>query len=498
MTATSVVVDPAVAGRAQALDWVEANGYPTRRDEAWRYAPHKALGELSFGPPVTLTTDLPDIDALIPALDGPRIVIVNGVVDVGAVDDGRPGRSAPVEPARGPRRTARASRGALRLRRRRDHRRLHGTQPRLRWRRRRRTCRRRRDPRRADSHHRRRDPRRVAQRIVHRRRHRVGCAQLGHRRRDPYRRRCRLRRVEHPHDHHPRRRRGARTRAPAGRARRATCTSATLPSPRPPTARSTLARSTSGRRSGVWRITSTSTGPVHTPTCPGCSSASATRSSISRSTSCTRHENCTSRQSYPWRARRCEYRCVQRWHRGAAGCRWHRRRTVERQPHPVGSCRDQHPAAPRDPRRRSGLQTRCHRRTTRRHRHVLHALARHTCRRGAPAADQRLRRSGRRRGRHRISPGVDHSIAWGTTMSDQPGQRRQDQGLHAAACRRGHDRARRPADDAGRRRACHAAPSARRTRPRSRPPRRDGSPVAEQTRSTSVSSTPRDPAAAEQ
>lgn len=82
MTIAPAAADPAVAGRAQALDWVEANGYPTRRNEAWRYAPHKALGALSFGPPVALTSELPDIDAQIPALDGPRVVVVNGVVDV--------------------------------------------------------------------------------------------------------------------------------------------------------------------------------------------------------------------------------------------------------------------------------------------------------------------------------------------------------------------------------------------------------------------------------
>ena len=78
-----VAVDPAVIGRAGALEWVESNGYPTRRDEAWRYAPHKVLGELSFGPSVVLAAVVPDVDALIPPLDGPRIVVVNGVVDVG-------------------------------------------------------------------------------------------------------------------------------------------------------------------------------------------------------------------------------------------------------------------------------------------------------------------------------------------------------------------------------------------------------------------------------
>lgn len=82
MTAAPTALDPTVSGRATALDWIEEHGHPTRRDEAWRYAPHKALGALSFGPPVTLTADLPDIDARVPALDGPRIVVVNGIVDV--------------------------------------------------------------------------------------------------------------------------------------------------------------------------------------------------------------------------------------------------------------------------------------------------------------------------------------------------------------------------------------------------------------------------------
>lgn len=82
MTASPTAIDPVVTGRAAALDWVESSGYPTRRTEAWRYAPHKKLGELSFGPPVTLTTNVPNIAELMPDLDGPRIVVVNGVVDV--------------------------------------------------------------------------------------------------------------------------------------------------------------------------------------------------------------------------------------------------------------------------------------------------------------------------------------------------------------------------------------------------------------------------------
>jgi len=56
--------------------------YPTKRDEAWRYAPHDVLGQLSFGPPVESARQLaPALDANIPALKGPRIVLVNGVVD---------------------------------------------------------------------------------------------------------------------------------------------------------------------------------------------------------------------------------------------------------------------------------------------------------------------------------------------------------------------------------------------------------------------------------
>lgn len=56
--------------------------YPTRRDEAWRYAPHDLLGQLSFGPPpASADTTPPAVGTQIPTLDGPLMVIVNGVVD---------------------------------------------------------------------------------------------------------------------------------------------------------------------------------------------------------------------------------------------------------------------------------------------------------------------------------------------------------------------------------------------------------------------------------
>ena len=67
-------------GAVELLDGVVR---PTKRDEAWRYAPHRQLGELTFGPAAgSVVVDLPaDLVAQIPALDGPRIVIINGVVD---------------------------------------------------------------------------------------------------------------------------------------------------------------------------------------------------------------------------------------------------------------------------------------------------------------------------------------------------------------------------------------------------------------------------------
>lgn len=67
------------AATRSALDRVDAIGYPTTRDEAWRYAPIRLLGQLAFGPsPASVA--LPELDAQIPTIDGPRIVVVNGTV----------------------------------------------------------------------------------------------------------------------------------------------------------------------------------------------------------------------------------------------------------------------------------------------------------------------------------------------------------------------------------------------------------------------------------
>jgi Fe-S cluster assembly protein SufD len=65
---------------AAPIDQLEAVGLPTKRDEAWRYAPHRLLGELTFGASVAAEVAL-DLADRLPVLDGPRIVVVNGVVD---------------------------------------------------------------------------------------------------------------------------------------------------------------------------------------------------------------------------------------------------------------------------------------------------------------------------------------------------------------------------------------------------------------------------------
>ena len=74
--------NPTMVEAIDAVDRIGLVRYPTKRNEAWRYAPHRELSKLSFAPSVERSYDLPaDLDRQIPALDGPRIVIVNGIVD---------------------------------------------------------------------------------------------------------------------------------------------------------------------------------------------------------------------------------------------------------------------------------------------------------------------------------------------------------------------------------------------------------------------------------
>ncbi len=61
---------------------LDAISLPTKRDEAWRYAPHRVLAELTFGPTVAGTVELPfALDEQLGYLSGPCIVVVNGAVD---------------------------------------------------------------------------------------------------------------------------------------------------------------------------------------------------------------------------------------------------------------------------------------------------------------------------------------------------------------------------------------------------------------------------------
>jgi Fe-S cluster assembly protein SufD len=67
--------------RTAALEQVGSLDLPTKRDEAWRHAPHDALGQLTFGPATAPELVPADVDGQIPDIEGPRVVIVNGVFD---------------------------------------------------------------------------------------------------------------------------------------------------------------------------------------------------------------------------------------------------------------------------------------------------------------------------------------------------------------------------------------------------------------------------------
>ncbi len=82
MTTGSIVTPRSHPASAAIVDRIDSIEFPTKRDEAWRYAPHAKLAQLSFGPAGLSAPPVPaDVDQQIPQLDGPTIVIVNGVVD---------------------------------------------------------------------------------------------------------------------------------------------------------------------------------------------------------------------------------------------------------------------------------------------------------------------------------------------------------------------------------------------------------------------------------
>ena len=73
----------ATTSRLGSIDVLDGVILPTKRDEAWRYAPHRQLAELTFGPTVSGTVELPfELDERLGYLEGARIVVVNGAVDL--------------------------------------------------------------------------------------------------------------------------------------------------------------------------------------------------------------------------------------------------------------------------------------------------------------------------------------------------------------------------------------------------------------------------------
>ncbi len=87
MTTGAIVTSRAHPASAAIIEQVGAIDLPTKRNEAWRYAPHAKLSQLKFGSAAhdstaldSTTLDSTTLDS-IPTLDGPTIVIVNGVVD---------------------------------------------------------------------------------------------------------------------------------------------------------------------------------------------------------------------------------------------------------------------------------------------------------------------------------------------------------------------------------------------------------------------------------
>lgn len=89
MTADALATADPQSSAEERLELVDAIEFPTKRDEAWRYAPHDVLGRLSFGPPAAVPGDIPAAaEGQIAVLDGPRVVIVNGVLDEAGSDLG--------------------------------------------------------------------------------------------------------------------------------------------------------------------------------------------------------------------------------------------------------------------------------------------------------------------------------------------------------------------------------------------------------------------------
>ena len=68
--------DPAI--RAAAAEAFRRTGLPTRRDEAWKYTDLRPMAVAAFHEPLTLLADCTSLLSRAPAIDGPRLVFVDG------------------------------------------------------------------------------------------------------------------------------------------------------------------------------------------------------------------------------------------------------------------------------------------------------------------------------------------------------------------------------------------------------------------------------------
>jgi Fe-S cluster assembly protein SufD len=76
--------------REQGAEIIREQGLPTPREEAWHFTNLRPLGDVTFHEPLTPVADCTRLTARIPAIDGPRLVFVDGRYrdDLSIVPDG--------------------------------------------------------------------------------------------------------------------------------------------------------------------------------------------------------------------------------------------------------------------------------------------------------------------------------------------------------------------------------------------------------------------------
>jgi Fe-S cluster assembly protein SufD len=109
---SAAVTGPAIT--SESADVLDGIDLPTKRDEAWRYAPHRELAQLTFGPSADVGVGV-ELDGRVPDLAGPCVVLINGVVcrelstfatpsgvHVSSLSDAAEAESSAVQALRGP------------------------------------------------------------------------------------------------------------------------------------------------------------------------------------------------------------------------------------------------------------------------------------------------------------------------------------------------------------------------------------------------------------